>query len=217
MSNHKSLTELAMRKRREADSERMYKTGAPLAPMFERQAAELLTLEMPPDVGPGGEVVNEQVAGLGQKRMVIRETLREGADRIAEDASLRRTDLLMQPSFNAVAMGIDAAEAIGAGNAMEKMLAHQMAVAHEAAMRVMNQALSYESQRNSVEACRLANTAARLMGVFQDGLLTLQRLRTGGTQTVTVQHVNVQPGAQAVIGNVGTGGCKRGWTNGKGG
>ena len=36
----------------------------------------------------------------------------------------------------------------------------------------------------------------------KDGMLTLQRLRTGGNQTVTVQHVNVQPGGQAVIGNV---------------
>ena len=210
MTTHKSLTEAAMHKRREARYERDFKTGAPLAPMFERQAAELLKLEMPPDVGAGGEVVNEQVAGLGQKRWNIRETLREGADRIAEDASLRRTDLLMQPSFNVVAMGIDAAEAIGAGNSLEKMLAHQMAVAHETTMRLMAQALSFESQQESLKACRLANTAARLMGVYQDGLLTLQRLRTGGSQTVTVQHINVQSGGQAVIGDVSTGGRKPG-------
>ena len=50
----------------------------------------------------------------------------------------------------------------------------------------------------------MANAAARMMSVYQDGLLTLQKLRTGGNQTVTVQHVNVQPGAQAVIGNVRT-------------
>jgi hypothetical protein len=62
---------------------------------------------------------------------------------------------------------------------------------------------------DSVEAYRLANTAARLMSVFQDGMLTLQRLRTGSNQTVTVQHVNVAPGAQAVIGNVQTRGRKR--------
>ena len=214
MANHKSLTEAAMHKRREARYERDFKTGAPLAPMFERQAAELLKLEMPPDVGPGGEVVNEQVAGLGQKRWNIRETLREGANRIAEDASLRRTDLLMQPSFNCLANGIDAADSIGADNSMERMLAHQLAVAHEAAMRVMDRALSLESQRDSVEGCRLANTAARLMSVYQDGLLTLQRLRTGGTQNVVVQHVNVESGAQAVIG-MATGGRKRGGRNGK--
>ncbi len=215
MTTPKSLTEAAMRKRREARYERDFKAGAPLAPMFERQADELLRLDAPPDIGPGGEVVNEQVAGLGQKRWNIRETLREGADRIAEDASLRRTDLLLQPSFNAVAMGIDAAEAIGAGNSLEKMLAHQMAVAHEATMQLMDRALSFESSQDAVESCRLANTAARLMGVFQDGMLTLQRLRSGGNQTVTVQHVNVQAGAQAVIGNVGTGGRKRGGRNGK--
>lgn len=210
MTANKSRTELAMRKRRELDNERMFKPGAPLAPMFERQAQELLKLDDPPDVGPGGEIVNEQVMGLGHKRHVIRETLREGADRIAADASLRRADLLMQPSFNAVAMGIDAADAIGASNSLEKMLAHQMAVAHEAALRILDQALGYEGQRNPVEGCRLANTAARLMSVYQDGLMTLQRLRTGGSQTVTVQHVNVQAGAQAVIGNVQTGGARRG-------
>ncbi len=210
MTENKSRTELAMRKRRERDNERMFKPGAPLAPMFERQAQELLKLDDPPDVGPGGEIVNEQVTGLGHKRQVIRETLREGADRIAADASLRRADLLMQPSFNAVAMGIDAADAIGASNSLEKMLAHQLAVAHEAALRILDQALGHEGQRNPVEGCRLANTAARLMSVYQDGLMTLQRLRTGGSQTVTVQHVNVQAGAQAVIGNVQTGGPKRG-------
>ncbi len=53
------------------------------------------------------------------------------------------------------------------------------------------------------------------MSVFQDGLLTLQRLRTGGNQTVTVQHVNVAAGAQAVIGSVQTGGAKRRGSNGK--
>jgi hypothetical protein len=66
-----------------------------------------------------------------------------------------------------------------------------------------------------VEACRLTNSAARLMSVFQDGLLTLQKLRTGGNQTVTVQHVNVESGAQAVIGNVQTRGARRRGNNAK--
>ena len=45
MTAHKSLTELAMLKRREAQYERDFKTGAPLAPMFERQASELLRMD----------------------------------------------------------------------------------------------------------------------------------------------------------------------------
>jgi hypothetical protein len=40
-------------------------------------------------------------------------------------------------------------------------------------------------------------------------VVTLQELRTGGCQTVTVQHVNVASGGQAVVGNVRAEGAKR--------
>ena len=123
----------------------------------------------------------------------------------------------MQSSFNALAMGIDAADSISAANSVEKMLAHQMAVAHETTMRMMDRGLSYERSGagDQVEACRCINAAARLMGAFNDAALTLQRLRAGGNQTVTVQHVTLAPGAQAVIGNVRTGGRMRRGNNGK--
>jgi len=215
VSQPRSLTEKALEKRRQAYEDRRYKPQGALAPMFDRQADELLKLDNPPDVGPGGEVVREQTAGLPCKRAVIRDTLREGADRIAEDASIRRTDLLMRPSFNAVATGIDAAQSIDAQNSLEKMLAHQMAVAHEAAMRLMDRALSYDAggramrEGDSIEACRLANAAARLLSVYQSGLLVLHKMRNGGEQRVLVQHVNVESGAQAVIGNVQPGGGER--------
>ena len=233
MRTPKSLTELAASKRRRAQEERTRggRYGSELAKSFagpfEREADALLTLPGPPDVGPGGEVVRTHSAPDGNAvtpsnkaiRWVARNTLAEGATRVAEDASVRREDLLLQPSFNALALAIDAAESIGAANSLEKMLAHQMAVAHEAAMRMMDRGLSYEHARtrDQVEACRCINASARLMGAFNGAALTLQRLRTGGSQTVTVQHVNVQPGAQAVIGNVQTGGPKRRGTNGKSG
>lgn len=211
MAEHKSLTEVAYRQRREAHAER--KRGSHnYAGTLEREAGAMLTLDAPPDVGVGGEVVEDQTAGLGFKRACVRDTLAEGRSRIAEDASIRRTDLLLQPSFNCLPLALDAAESIGAANGLEKMLAHQMAVAHEAALRLMDRALSYEAdgrtmrEGDSIEACRLANSAARLMSCFQDGLATLQRLRTGGNQTVTVQHVTVASGAQAIVGNVRTGG-----------
>ena len=50
-----------------------------------------------------------------------------------------------------------------------------------------------------VEESRLANAAARMMQVYQEGLLTLQKLKTGGKQTMVVQHVQVSDGGQAVI------------------
>ena len=230
MSDHKSLSELAIRDVRRAHEERRKgerfgnALAESLAEPFGRKAAEILKLDHPPVVGAGGEVVAPQVAGLPRKQVVAVETLNEGASRIAEDASLRRTDLLLQSSFNALPMGIDAAESIGAANSLEKMLAHQMAVAHEATMRLMDRALSYEAggrsmqDGDSVEACRLANASARLMSVYQDGLLTLQRIRTGGKQTVTVQHVNVQPGGQPSSatsrpGGISAGGASRKMTN----
>ena len=215
MNKPKTLTEQSMIHRREAHVERLCKSPPVLAPMFDRLADELLVLPGPPDVGAGGEVVREQAPVAGFKRKNIRDTLREGPDQIAEEASIRRTDLLMQPSFDCVALAVDTAESIGAANGLEKMLAHQLAVAHEASLRLMDRALSYEAggrsmrEGDSIEACRLANSAARLMSAFQDGIATLQRMRTGGNQTVTVQHVNVASGGQAVVGNVQTQGPRR--------
>src|SRR5262249_10517578 len=60
-----------------------------------------------------------------------------------------------------------------------------------------------------METCRLANTAARLMATFQEGVQTLAKLRTGGKQVVVVQHqhVYVNAGGQAVVaGDLTTGG-----------
>lgn len=202
-----SLTHMAHDRLRDAHVERRDKPGAPLAALFEREARDLLALQHPPDIGPGGEVVREQVMGLGPRRAVVRDTLMEGADRIAEDASIARVDLLTLPGFTGtVAAGIDAAESIGAENSIERMLAHQLACTHEAGLRFLDRALRHD---DTVEAARLANTAARLMGGFQDGLLALARIRSGGAQTVVVQHQHVNvTGGQAVVAAVAPRGRK---------
>jgi hypothetical protein len=100
-------------------------------------------------------------------------------------------------------MAVDAANSILARNALEKMLVHQATMAHEMAMRFGGRSLK---ERDSVESVRCANASARLMTAYQQSLLTLQRLRTGGNQTVTVQHLNIGQGGQAVIGHVQAGG-----------
>ncbi|HLY05190.1 MAG TPA: hypothetical protein VKR31_05530 [Rhizomicrobium sp.] len=225
LTEARSATELAARYKREAYIERHCKADTPisaaLSEIWERAATEVLTLPNSPDVGAGGEVVQRNSlpdAHVGKvrprsKAFAIRDTLTQGATRVAEDASIQRADLLLQPSLDAVAMGIDAAESIGAENSLEKMLAHQMAVAHQVAMTFADKALTSCQQHpkagDSIDATRYANTAARLMSAFQDGLLALARIRSGGSQTVTVQHVTVAQGGQALIGNVDTGGSKR--------
>lgn len=228
MAKAKSYTEAAMRNKREAYIERRAKPVPIMAKHFEDAAEALLALPTAPDVGYGGEVVRTHSAPAGAEpvrhntipRLNIRDTLSQGADRIAEDASIRRADLLMGSAMDCVALGIDTAASIEAANGIEKMLAHQMAAAHEAAMRFTNTALLLEqkAERNpacTVEAARCANVAARLMSTFQIAALTLHKLRNGGNQTVTVEHVTVQAGAQAVIGNVDTGGKAPRGNNGK--
>jgi hypothetical protein len=51
----------------------------------------------------------------------------------------------------------------------------------------------------SIEAARMATAAARVLECSQRAALVLDRLRNGGRQTVTVQHITVQDGGQAVV------------------
>jgi hypothetical protein len=167
---------------------------------LERRA--MATLEIQPgfvEQGTGGELTlppEDRADRYGHMELV------KEPDWVNLYASRERVELLNRAHvFN---LGADTAESIKPKDSTEKMLAHQMAAAHKAALDLL--AKSAE-QRNTVEQARLANTAARLMDCYQRGMLTLNRIRTGGRQFVTVQHVRVGEGGQAVItGNVQTGG-----------
>jgi hypothetical protein len=204
----KTATQRHVESTRTAWLERRTKDYPVLAHVWDKDAKEALTLYREPDVGPGGEVVNDQQDARGFKRANLRETLRDGPTAISEDASIHRTDLLSGQHHDIVATAIDMAETLRAENAVEKCLAHQMALAHEMAFKFANKALGYQEgfDPDSIEANRCANTVTKLMAAFQAGAQTLVKLRTGGSQMVTVQHVNIAPGAQAVVGNVTPGG-----------
>jgi hypothetical protein len=177
---------------------------------LDQEAAELLTVTEPFELSMG-EVVPE---GGEVKQALIRDTL-DSPTQCALDASVARTDLLLQESGDVTALAIDAADSIGAGNSLEKMLAHQMALVHQAGFEIMakanvlmqqvgNSGYDIERQRfASVEAARLFNTGARMFQTYQQAMLTFQKIRTGGAQTVTVQHVHISDGGQALIGNLG--------------
>jgi hypothetical protein len=112
-------------------------------------------------------------------------------------ASEHRLDLAACVGSRVAESAIDAAQSAQAGNSLEKMLCHQMAAIHRAAMKLI--ARSLDMHEEPIEMARLSNAAARAMQVYQEGILTLQKLRTGGKQTVVVQHVQVSEGGQAVI------------------
>jgi hypothetical protein len=75
-------------------------------------------------------------------------------------------------------------------------------------------------QALNVETCRMAGAVSRMMQTFQQGMLTLQRVRSNGKQTVVVQHqyvTKVEDGGQAVIaGEVQAGRTERGSRKTKG-
>ena len=85
----------------------------------------------------------------------------------------------------------------------ERMLAVQMAATHVAMIR---------SARWLANAERVDQVQAHYSGynklarTYSMQMETLRKHRNGGKQTVTVQHVNVEGGGQAIVGNVQTGG-----------
>ena len=87
-------------------------------------------------------------------------------DLAAVEASLDRSRLLLQSGTDVAAMALDAATSIQAANSLEKMLAHQMAVAHKLTMELMGQAC-YEE--NAAAQAKRLNAAARCMAVYQQG------------------------------------------------
>jgi hypothetical protein len=169
-------------------------------------AAEHAASDLPARPIVAGEVVpTEAERPDGKGGWAVRNTL-ASPDAAAYAASIERTELLTQGTeTDVLALGIDAASALGNKNSLETMLAHQLALAHKTVFRLVDKGLA---QRDTVELARLINVGARLMSMYQQGLLTLHRIRTGGTQTVTVQYVNVNGGQTLVAGRVQSGGVR---------
>ena len=82
---------------------------------------------------------------------------------------------------------------------IETMLAAQMATVHMATMTFASRLAHVESIEQQDSAERSFNKLLRTFGTQME---TLKRYRTGGEQKVTVQHVSVSEGGQAIVGNV---------------
>jgi len=91
---------------------------------------------------------------------------------------------------------------IGPKDEMEAMIAAQMLASHNGAMdcyrRAMGEEVSFEGRReNLTQANKLSRTYAMLLDA-------LNRHRGKVQQKVTVEHVHVHSGGQAVVDTVGT-------------
>ena len=165
----------------------------------------------PLEVGRGGELVVETAEPRTFKEDRLLDTVRDSPDMLAARASQDRLGLAFDAGV--LALTVDTADTIEAGNSLERMLAGQLAALHMLAMKNAATAASFamkagdqhsatplqQRQIASIEATRSTNAAARASEAFHHGLLTLDRLRNGGRQNVVVQHVNVEHGGQAVV------------------
>ena len=79
------------------------------------------------------------------------------------------------------------------------MLAAQMAVTHMATMRFASRLAGADNVEQFESAERAYNKFAR---TYVAQMEALKRYRTGGEQKVTVQHVSVNDGGQAIVGDV---------------
>ena len=158
---------------------------------LDRQATALLIPQKPLKRGLGDEIIPPE--GLGLTGL---ESTLKTPDNLALEATIQRTDLADKAGVFELA--IEAAESAKAEGAVQKMICHQMAAAHRHAMRLLAES---EAQRDSVEKCRMAATASKLIDAFSRAATALQRLQTGSSQVVTVQHVQINGGQTAIVGN----------------
>jgi hypothetical protein len=94
-------------------------------------------------------------------------------------------------------------ESLAPSDASEAMLAIQMVGTHSAAMECLRRAMIPEQSTATRDSCLRA--AQKMMALYTRQLETLNRHRGKGQQKVTVEYVNVEAGAQAIVGTVETG------------
>jgi len=88
---------------------------------------------------------------------------------------------------------------------IEAMLASQMLAIHNATMKSLSRANGLLSSRSYKEielGSKAFNVANKLARTYTTQMEALQRYRGKGQQKMVIEHVNVNSGGQAIIGNV---------------
>jgi hypothetical protein len=112
------------------------------------------------------------------------------------------------PGSENINSALAAVTGIGARDETEGMLATQMVATHFAAINALRWLKGSEAIPQLESS---GNLAIKLLRTFTMQIETLQRYRGKGQQKVTVEHVHVHAGGQAIVGAVtpGGGGTKK--------
>ena len=156
---------------------------------LERQSIELLRPQEALQTGAGGEIIPPVSMGLQGLETIIREP-----DLLNLGASSQRMDLVEKAGV--LELALETSHLCGTKGPVQKMLTHQLAAAHKRALELMTESAQ---TKDADIACKKAKVAAKMMDAFSRAALTLQRLQTGASQVVTVQHVQIN--GPAVVGN----------------
>jgi hypothetical protein len=105
-----------------------------------------------------------------------------------------------QNTMNGLVAAIDGVEP---KDEIEAMLASQMAVTHSLAMEFLGRT---KRAQYIPQLAQSGNLAVKLLRTYTAQVEALAKLRRGGEQKVTVEHVHVHSGGQAIVGNVTPGG-----------
>lgn len=137
-------------------------------------------------------------------------------DHISKMLGCTTADFANELAFNCFQVGGAMADSIEKGNralgiameiqprdAVEALLATQMAATHTTMMQFSMLIANAQKTQQLEFLERAINKLAR---TFTAQMEALRKHRNGGKQTVTVQHVNVSDGGQAIVGNVQAGG-----------
>jgi hypothetical protein len=152
-----------------------------LADQMERDAQALLLPERPLQAGLGGEIVPPAQNGLPGLELTL-----QNPDLLNLGASEQRAQLLEQTGV--LELGIETAQDARADGSVQKMITHQMAALHSRAMTMLAESEIAKIPEISIMKAR---AAARMVDAFSRCALTLQRLQTGGGQTIQVQYMQV--------------------------
>lgn len=82
---------------------------------------------------------------------------------------------------------------------MECAVVVQLVCLHAASMNVLGRLSAAWGHRNVLAAATAASRLSRSFAVLAE---TLRRLRSGGSQVIRIERVDVRDGGQAIIGNV---------------
>jgi hypothetical protein len=192
----------------EAGADREEHDAAYLARQSDRQCDPLLAAGAPLVQGNSGEVVVAPAPDV--EGDLFQKAVQQPPDMLAAEASEQRMMMTAAVSKPALTLALELGESIGTQTALERNLVHQIAATQAIGMEMLAKAQASlalaapwvpeeRQQLQSIEATRMARAAARVLECSQRGMLVLDRLRNGGRQHVTVQHITVRDGGQAVV------------------